>query len=65
MGEGKNPGVEQLKALGKQHSLKNAHQILEKVQSAVAKWPMFAVRAEASRKSTNGIASKLNGPPRL
>jgi hypothetical protein len=30
MGEGKNPGVDQLKALGKEHRVKNAPSILDK-----------------------------------
>ena len=35
LGEGKNPGVAQLQALGKKHGLKKAPEILEKVRAAV------------------------------
>jgi hypothetical protein len=36
LGEGRNPGAVQLQALGKQHGLKNAPEILAKVKRAVA-----------------------------
>ena len=60
MGEGRNPGMAQLQALGKQHGIKNALEILEKVKRAVAAWPRYAKQAEVSRKSTKEIAAKLN-----
>jgi serine/threonine-protein kinase HipA len=60
MGEGKNPGTAQLQALGKQHSLKNAPEILERVHKAVAMWPTFAEQAGVSRKSTDGISAQIN-----
>lgn len=60
MGEGKNPGTAQLKALGKQRSLKNSPEILERVHRAVAMWPTFARQAGVSRKSTDGISAKIN-----
>ena len=60
MGEGRNPGAAQLQALGKQHGIKNAPEILAKVERAVANWPRYAELAELSRKSTKEIASKIN-----
>ncbi len=42
MGEGKNPGAAQLQALGKQHGIKNAQEILAKVKTAVANWRHYA-----------------------
>jgi serine/threonine-protein kinase HipA len=60
MGEGRNPGAAQLLALGKQHGIKNASEILEKVQRAVAAWPRYAEQAEVSRKSAKEIAGKIN-----
>lgn len=63
MGEGKNPGVEQLRALGKEHSLKNAPRILAKVQAAVARWRHHAAKAAVSAKSTKAIAAAI-GPLR-
>lgn len=59
MGEGRNPGTIQLQALGKQHGIKNAPEILAKVQKAVAKWPRYAEQAHVSRKSTHEIAGKI------
>ncbi len=52
MGEGRNPGTAQLQALGKQHGLKSAPEILAKVKRAVADWPCYAEQADVSRKST-------------
>jgi serine/threonine-protein kinase HipA len=59
MGEGRNPGAAQLLALGKQHGLKNAPEILAKVQRAVANWPTYAEQAGVTRKSSNEIAVKV------
>ena len=59
MGEGGNPGVEHLKALGKEHSLKNAPRILAKVQEAVACWRDHAAEAGVSTKSTKEIAGRI------
>jgi serine/threonine-protein kinase HipA len=59
MGEGKNPGAAQLQALGKQHGIKSAAEILVKVKAAVANWRRYAKQAEVSRKSTQEIADKI------
>lgn len=59
MGEGKNPGVHQLEALGKQRGIKNAPEILAKVQEAISHWPRYAERADVSRKSASQIADKI------
>ena len=59
MGEGKNPGMAQLLALGKQHGLKNSPAILAEVKRAVADWPRYARQADVSRESTKEIASKI------
>jgi serine/threonine-protein kinase HipA len=59
LGEGRNPGAVQLQALGKQHGLKNAPEILAKVKRAVANWPCYAEQTEVSRKSTKEIAGKI------
>ena len=56
MGEGKNPGVGHLKALGKEHNLKNSARILAKVQKAVARWRDHAAAAGVSAKSARQIA---------
>jgi serine/threonine-protein kinase HipA len=59
MGEGRNPCNAELQALGKQHRLKKAPEILAKVQSAVGKWPMFAEQAHVSRKSIDEISARI------
>jgi serine/threonine-protein kinase HipA len=59
MGEGRNPGTVQLQALGKQHGIKNAPEILAKVERAVANWPHYAELADVSRKSTKDVAGKI------
>lgn len=59
MGEGKNPGSTQLLALGKQHGIKNAPEILAKVRGVVANWTRYADQAEVTRKSSKEIAGKL------
>jgi hypothetical protein len=60
IGEGRNPGISQLQALGNQHGIKNAPGILEKVKRAVASCPAFAEQAEVSRKSSKEVAAKIN-----
>jgi serine/threonine-protein kinase HipA len=59
MGEGRNPGTTQLQALGKQHGIRNAPEILAKVKNAVADWPHYAEQADVSRKSAKEIAGKI------
>jgi serine/threonine-protein kinase HipA len=59
MGEGRNPGTAQLQALGKQHGIKNAQEILAKVTKAVTNWPRYAELAEVSRKSAKEIVDKI------
>jgi serine/threonine-protein kinase HipA len=59
VGEGRNPGTAQLQALGKQHGITNAPEILSKVKRAVANWPRYAELADVSRKSTKEIAGKI------
>jgi serine/threonine-protein kinase HipA len=60
MGEGRNPSTAQLQALGKQHGIKGAPEILDTVKSVVANWPRYAEQAEVSRKSSKEIAAKIN-----
>ena len=59
MGEGKSPGTAELRALRKQHSLKTAPQILERVHKAVAMWSSFAEQAGVSRKTADGVAAEI------
>jgi serine/threonine-protein kinase HipA len=59
MGEGRNPGTAQLQALGKQHGIEKAPEILAKVNWAVANWPRYAKLADVSPKSTKKIAGKI------
>jgi serine/threonine-protein kinase HipA len=59
MGEGRKPGAAQLQALGRQHGIKNAPEILAKARKAVANWTRFAELADVSRKSAKEIAGKI------
>ncbi len=59
MGEGRNPSATQLQALGKQHGLKNAPEILAGVSAAVANWLRHAEQAGVSQRSTKEIADNI------
>jgi len=59
MGEGRNPGAAQIQALGKQHRIKNAEEILAKVKTAVANWRRYADKTEVSQKSAKEITDKI------
>jgi serine/threonine-protein kinase HipA len=59
MSEGMNPGPAQLQALGNRHGMKNAPDILEKVERTVANWSRYAEQAGVSRKSTKEIESTI------
>ena len=59
MGEGKNPGVEHLVALGKEHDLKNAPRILAKVKAAAKRWKYYAGQAGVSVKSTKEVEAGI------
>lgn len=59
MGEGRQPGVAHLQALGKKYSLKKAAVTLERVQGAVAAWKSYAKEAGVSAKSVGTVASAL------
>jgi serine/threonine-protein kinase HipA len=62
MGEGKSPGVVQLRALGKKHALKNAGVIIEQVQSAVNRWQTYADDGGVTAKSAKMIAARIAPP---
>lgn len=59
MGEGKDPGVQDLLRLAKQHRVKSATSIIDTTQAAVARWKSFAEEAGVSAKSRAEIASRL------
>ena len=59
MGEGRNPGVTHLEALGKEHGLKKAKRILAKVRDGVARWKDHAAQAGVSAKSTKELGGRL------
>lgn len=61
MGEGRNPGVAHLVALGKEHNLKKASRILAKVQAGVARWKDHAAEARVTTKSTKSIERSIGG----
>ncbi len=59
LGEGRVPGVEGLSELGRKHSLKRAREILDRVQSAVARWMEFSETAGVAKKSGTRIEKIL------
>jgi serine/threonine-protein kinase HipA len=59
MGEGKKPGAEQLQGLGKKHGMKNAPEILARVQKAVSRWKKHADKAGVTAKSASEIGDKI------
>jgi len=61
MGEGRSPGLQQLRALGKELGLQKAPQILDGVRSGVSRWREHAAAAGVRRKSADSIAARLGG----
>jgi serine/threonine-protein kinase HipA len=59
MGEGKNPGVAHLQALGKKHGLKRAPEILAKVQKAASHWQRHADQSGLSARSAKQIEERI------
>lgn len=62
MGEGKEPGVQQLRALGEKHALRSAGIIIDQVQSAVSRWQAYADKSGVTAKSTKMIAARIAPP---
>ena len=62
MGEGKAPGVEQLRALGMKNAVRNADRIIDQVQSAVSRWQAFADQGGVTVKSAKLIGAKIAPP---
>lgn len=69
MGEGKSPGLVQLRALAKKHSIRGAEAIIDQVTHAIARWTVHASDAGVTKKSTALIGKELkaitkrNAPP--
>lgn len=59
MGEGKEPGGPQLRALGDKHALRNAGIIIDQVQSAVSRWQVYAEDSGVTAKSAKMIAARI------
>jgi len=60
MGEGKNPGVEQLIELGKKIGLKNSKDNIERVYDAISNWKEFASIAGVKSKTIGEIGKFFN-----
>jgi serine/threonine-protein kinase HipA len=63
LGEGRNPGIDQLRALGKKHGIKKADAIIAQVRSAISRWKEFADAAKVTKKSAAVIAARIAPPP--
>ena len=59
MGEGKSPGVPQLRALGEKHALRNAGIVIDHVQSVVNRWQTYAEKSGVTAKSAKMIAARI------
>lgn len=62
MGEGKSPGIDQLRALFKKHGLRNGTSIIDDVRAAVDQWPLHADAAGVALKSTKAIGIRIVQP---
>jgi len=59
LGEGREPGIVQLLALGKKHGLRDSGVIIEQVRAAVGRWKYFAEEAGVDTKTMREIAGRL------
>jgi len=59
MGEGRNPGIEQLRALGQKHGIKKTNQIIDEVRAAVSQWQSFADAAGVAKTTAKLIGSRI------
>jgi serine/threonine-protein kinase HipA len=60
MGEGRSPGLVQLRALSKKHVLKKGEAIIDEVCVAIARWPKFAEAAGLTKASAKLISDRIN-----
>lgn len=60
--EGRNPGIDHLKALAERSDLKNGSKIIDQVHAAVGRFKVFAEMAEVPAKLGNRISKALALP---
>lgn len=58
-GQGRNPRLEHILALGKTASIAQPHAVFDEIQSVVARWPEFAGQAGVTRSSRLRIGERL------
>ena len=59
LGEGREPGVPHLQALGDKHALRQTATIIEQVRSAVSRWQAHADEAGVTARSAKMIAARI------
>jgi serine/threonine-protein kinase HipA len=59
MGEGRAPGVEQLRALAKKHGMKKAEAVIDEVRAAISRWPKHADAAGLAKRPARLIADRI------
>lgn len=59
MGEGKAPGVADLRALAKKHGIAAAESMIARVQDAISRWPTHADAAGVTKKSASIVEREL------
>lgn len=59
MGEGKAPGIAQLRALGTKHGLRETNAIIDRVRVATVRWRIHADAAGVTKKAAATIANAI------
>jgi serine/threonine-protein kinase HipA len=62
LGEGRAPGLQQLRALARKHGLKNGGRILDEVRAAIAHWSDHADAAGLTKKAAKLIGGRIAPP---
>ena len=57
LGEGKSPTTKHLTELGKRHTIKDTHKIIEEVRDAIMQWQKFAHKANLPKTVATKIAN--------
>ena len=63
LGEGRSPGVDGLKQLGRKYAIKRAPQIIDRVRAETARWIELADQAGVTKRSASRIAKSLSNLP--
>jgi serine/threonine-protein kinase HipA len=62
MGEGRTPGLDQLRDLAKKHHIKHGGTIIDDVRMAIAEWSRHADAARLTKRASSLIAQRIAPP---